>query len=123
MYTISDCTSLCRRFIRTDDAADGHTAVVPDHTLQQVPRGRADTFVQQVISTQPVHISWVAMHTYSALCREIVEAHFMSCLKEADVLKHRGQVMSAMQKKDHNQLWLGLVNGERKLQVTFYCLN
>lgn len=36
----------------------------------------------------------------------------MSCLKEADVLKHRGQVVSAMQKKDHNQLWLGLVNGE-----------
>lgn len=44
--------------------------------------------------------------------REIVEAHFMSCLKEADVLKHRGQVVSAMQKKDHNQLWLGLVNGK-----------
>lgn len=42
--------------------------------------------------------------------REIVESHFMSCLKEADVLKHRGQVMSTMQKKDHNQLWLGLVN-------------
>lgn len=34
----------------------------------------------------------------------------MSCLKEADVLKHRGQVVSTMQKKDHNQLWLGLVN-------------
>lgn len=34
----------------------------------------------------------------------------MSCLKEADVLKHRGLVISAMQKKDHNQLWLGLVN-------------
>ncbi|EAA05542.4 autophagy protein 5 isoform X2 [Anopheles stephensi] len=42
--------------------------------------------------------------------KEIVEAHFMSSLKEADVLKHRGQVVSAMQKKDHNQLWLGLVN-------------
>lgn len=42
--------------------------------------------------------------------REIVESHFMSCLKEADVLKHRGQVVSKMQKKDHNQLWLGLVN-------------
>lgn len=41
---------------------------------------------------------------------DIVEAHFMSCLKEADVLKHRGQVVSTMQKKDHNQLWLGLVN-------------
>lgn len=35
----------------------------------------------------------------------------MSCLKEADVLKHRGQIVSAMQKKDHTQLWLGLVNG------------
>lgn len=44
------------------------------------------------------------------ICREIVESHFMSCLKEADVLKHRGQVVSRMQKKDHNQLWLGLVN-------------
>lgn len=34
----------------------------------------------------------------------------MSCLKEADVLKHRGQVISVMQKKDHNQLWAGLLN-------------
>lgn len=41
---------------------------------------------------------------------DLVEAHFMSCLKEADVLKHRGQVVSTMQKKDHNQLWLGLVS-------------
>lgn len=42
----------------------------------------------------------------------------MSTVKEADVLKHRGQVMSAMQKKDHNQLWLGLQNGnESKLNV------
>lgn len=36
----------------------------------------------------------------------------MSTVKEADVLKHRGQVMSTMQKKDHNQLWLGLQNGK-----------
>ncbi len=34
----------------------------------------------------------------------------MSSLKEADALKHRSQVMSSMQKKDHNQLWLGVVN-------------
>lgn len=53
-------------------------------------------------------------------CREIVEAHFMSCLKEADVLKHRGQVVSAMQKKDHNQLWLGLVNGKREFSIVAY---
>lgn len=38
----------------------------------------------------------------------------MSTVKEADVLKHRGQVMSTMQKKDHNQLWLGLQNGNTK---------
>lgn len=47
--------------------------------------------------------------------RETVEAHFMSCLKEADVLKHRGQIVSNMQKKDHNQLWLGLQNGKCSL--------
>jgi len=42
--------------------------------------------------------------------REAVEAHFMSCVKEADALKHRGLVISGMQKRDHNQLWLGLQN-------------
>jgi len=47
--------------------------------------------------------------------REAVESHFMSCVKEADVLKHRSQVVSSMQKKDHNQLWLGLQNGKQLL--------
>lgn len=42
--------------------------------------------------------------------RETVEAHFMSCIKEADQIKHGGRVISAMQKKDHNQLWQGLQN-------------
>nr|XP_036215626.1 autophagy protein 5 isoform X2 [Bactrocera oleae] len=42
--------------------------------------------------------------------RDLLESHFMSCLKEADVLKHRGQIISSMQKKDHNQLWQGLSN-------------
>lgn len=42
--------------------------------------------------------------------REVVESHFMSCLKEADQLKHGGKVMASMQKKDHNQLWAGLQN-------------
>nr|CAD7413834.1 unnamed protein product [Timema poppensis] len=41
---------------------------------------------------------------------DAVESHFMACVKEADVLKHRSQVVSNMQKKDHNQLWLGLQN-------------
>jgi len=42
--------------------------------------------------------------------REQIEAYFMSCLKEADQLKHAGRVMSSMQKKDHVQLWSGLQN-------------
>lgn len=50
------------------------------------------------------------MNVLPLFCRDIVEAHFMSSLKEADCLKHRSQVISAMQKKDHNQLWTGLVN-------------
>ncbi|XP_054271144.1 autophagy protein 5 [Macrosteles quadrilineatus] len=42
--------------------------------------------------------------------REAVESHFMNCIKEADVLKHRTQLVSSMQQKDHKQLWLGLQN-------------
>ena len=44
----------------------------------------------------------------------------MSCIKEADQIKHGGRVISAMQKKDHNQLWQGLQNGKlvsRKLRT------
>lgn len=40
----------------------------------------------------------------------VIEAHFMSCIKEADALKHKGQVINEMQKKDHKQLWMGLQN-------------
>jgi len=42
--------------------------------------------------------------------RDLMESHFMSCIKEADQIKHGGRVVSAMQKKDHNQLWQGLQN-------------
>lgn len=48
--------------------------------------------------------------TCSFFYRDLLESFYMSCLKEADVLKHRGQVISVMQKKDHNQLWTGLLN-------------
>ncbi|XP_063598057.1 autophagy protein 5-like [Penaeus indicus] len=42
--------------------------------------------------------------------REVVESHFLSSLKEADGLKHRGQIITNMQSKDHKQLWMGLCN-------------
>lgn len=40
----------------------------------------------------------------------VIEAHFMSSIKEADALKHKSQVVNDMQKKDHKQLWMGLQN-------------
>lgn len=50
------------------------------------------------------------------LSNSIVEAHFMSCIKEADALKHKSQVVNDMQKKDHKQLWMGLQNGETHIK-------
>lgn len=47
--------------------------------------------------------------------KEAVEAHFMATVKEADVLKHRSQVINGMQKKDHKQLWTGFQNGKDML--------
>lgn len=37
----------------------------------------------------------------------------MSSMKEADMLKHRSQVFSTMQRHQHNQLWTGLLNGNK----------
>ena len=45
--------------------------------------------------------------------RDDVETFFMSSVKEADQLKHGGKVVSAMQKRDHKQLWQGLHDGGR----------
>jgi autophagy-related protein 5 len=41
--------------------------------------------------------------------KESIEAHYMSTLKEADALKHKGQIISDMQKRDHKQLWNSLL--------------
>nr|XP_039264386.1 autophagy protein 5-like [Styela clava] len=41
---------------------------------------------------------------------DAIEANFMSMLKEADHLKHRGQVMNNMNKSQHKQLWNSLKN-------------
>jgi len=41
--------------------------------------------------------------------KESIEAHYMSTLKEADALKHKGQIIGDMQKRDHKQLWNSLV--------------
>ncbi|XP_074592916.1 autophagy protein 5 [Brevipalpus obovatus] len=40
--------------------------------------------------------------------RALIQSLFMSTLKESDTLKHRSQIVSSMQKKEHNQMWHGL---------------
>lgn len=60
----------------------------------------------------PAQVTLIITICWQFACRDVVESHFMSCLKEADALKHKGQIISQMQKKDHKQLFLGLLNGE-----------
>ena len=43
--------------------------------------------------------------------KDAVKSHFMSLIKEADALKHKGHVINSMQEKEHQQLWLGFQNG------------
>lgn len=53
-----------------------------------------------------------AVQIFTFSTKEMVEAYFLCCLKEADCLKHRGKIIKNMQKKDHRRLWLGLVNDQ-----------
>jgi len=41
--------------------------------------------------------------------KESIEAYFMSTLKEADALKHKGQIIGDMRERDHKQLWNSLL--------------
>jgi autophagy-related protein 5 len=41
--------------------------------------------------------------------KESIEAYYMSTVKEADALKHKGQIIGDMQKRDHKQLWNSLL--------------
>ena len=36
-----------------------------------------------------------------------LQSYFIMCVKEADALRHRSQVMSNLQKSDYNKLWFG----------------
>jgi len=42
--------------------------------------------------------------------KDIVESHFLSTVKEADAIKHKGKIINDMLKKDHKQLWFGVQN-------------
>ena len=41
--------------------------------------------------------------------KESIEGYYMSTLKEADALKHKGQIIGDMQKREHKQLWNSLL--------------
>lgn len=76
--------------------------VHPDFAPLPKPKARRLRLAQNFPEGQLLHCG----------SRAVVEAHFMSTVKEADMLKHRSQVVSSMQKKDHNQLWSGLLNSK-----------
>ncbi|XP_050523919.1 autophagy protein 5 [Daktulosphaira vitifoliae] len=72
-----------------------------------------------IFNDRPVNLPWlITVHfdnfpedqLIRCSCREVIESNFMSCLKEADTLKHKSQIFSTMQKHQHNQLWNGLIN-------------
>lgn len=41
--------------------------------------------------------------------KESIEAFYMNTLKEADALKHKGDIIGGMHKRDHKQLWNSFV--------------
>ncbi|XP_037080674.1 autophagy protein 5-like [Pollicipes pollicipes] len=64
-------------------------------------------------SALPWHLAvHFTSHTDEAcvMKREALESFFLSSVKEADQLKHKGAVMSSLGKRDHNQLWAGLAS-------------
>jgi autophagy-related protein 5 len=42
--------------------------------------------------------------------KDVVESYFLSTIKEADAIKHKGKIINDMLKKDHKQLWYGIQN-------------
>jgi len=57
-----------------------------------------------------VHFSDPADDMVQYSGKETIEAYFMSTVKEADAIKHKGKVINEMLKKDHKQLWYGVQN-------------
>jgi autophagy-related protein 5 len=77
-----------------------------------------DLYTSSSLSSTTSHLPWqIIVHLSkfpeNELIRfpdkESIEAHYMSTLKEADALKHKGQIISDMQKRDHKQLWNSLL--------------
>ena len=60
--------------------------------------------------TVNVHFSDYPADMLQYTGKEMVEAYFMSTVKEADALKHKGKVVNEMLKKEHKQLWYGVQN-------------
>lgn len=42
--------------------------------------------------------------------KDVIESYFLSTIKEADAIKHKGKIINEMLKKDHKQLWYGVQN-------------
>lgn len=57
-----------------------------------------------------VHFSNFPSDMLQLTGKDIIETYFMSTVKEADAIKHKGKVINEMLKKDHKQLWYGIQN-------------
>uniref|UniRef100_A0A6A7FTN3 Autophagy protein 5 n=2 Tax=Hirondellea gigas TaxID=1518452 RepID=A0A6A7FTN3_9CRUS len=56
-----------------------------------------------------LHFSSLPSQLLSFPTRESIESQFLSYVKEADALKHRGKVLQTLGMKDRKQLWQGLI--------------
>nr|AWV66691.1 autophagy-related protein 5 [Brachionus koreanus] len=64
--------------------------------------------VQNIPWTLSVHFDDIPEDLLYYVNEKTVESYFLSTIKEADALKHKGKVINEMQRKDHQQLWNGI---------------
>ena len=92
------------------DLLAGAATDCPDHLPWSITTHFSHFPVDQILPCQAREQVWWWLCDNSVNLWSQGESVFMSSLKEADQLKHSGKVVSMMQKKDHNQLWLGLIS-------------
>jgi hypothetical protein len=80
-------------------------------TVQNFP---SSELIRMQVSTSPTPgDTSAADKNASAPSLDAVESHYMQAVKEADQLKHRGDIMNAMQKREHKLMWNALCTGVR----------
>lgn len=88
-----------------------------------------DLYTASLPSSSTSHLPWQLIVHFSKFPegevirfpdKDSIESHFMTTLKEADALKHKGQIIGDMQKRDHKQLWNSLLQDKYE---SFWTIN